>query len=541
MSVKMKNLPTGSMTFRNIIEGGFVYVDKTDLAANLAAIPFAQLFLTRPRRFGKSLFLSTIEEIFKGSPDIFTGLKIMETGYKFVEHPVVRLDMSVGSSSPAAVETNILEMINRIAIKAGVELNMPTSTSALAKLVDALYDKYDKNGVVILVDEYDAPVSSRLKKPDLAEDNSEVLRDFYASLKSLAQDGKLRFVMVTGVTRYGMMGISAGLNTLNDISFDQQYATVCGFTEDELDTHFAPFYPTALKSLVSSGDLAPGSTEGDLRDKIIGHYDGYSWDGETRVLNPFSLVRFFYKGKLEDFWAETLPSANFLADVIGQRPEAFVPEKWSELKEKDFKVNAVEQAPSPIFLFHTGYLTIDTSYKLNGKTMYGLRIPNAEVKSDFFETLAQIIYSQRAKDLRKEAEGFKKAVFARDALALNTIISAFFDGLVHKHHKENESLYHSVLWAYCKGMFEEARMEEPGSGGDLDVIITFGKSEYAIIEMKYGDNKKNVKAALLTLAQRADKSIKAKKYGKKYKLPWNNVADIGLGVYGRGETEVLFV
>jgi hypothetical protein len=535
----MKKLPTSPMTFRSIIEGDFVYVDKTNLADNLAAIPFAQLFLTRPRRFGKSLFLSTIEEIFKGNPDIFTGLEIMKTGYKFVEHPVVRLDMSVESDSPSSLKTGMLHMVNEAAINHGVELDMPSPATALIRLIKTLYDKYEK-GVVLLVDEYDAPVSSHLNKPNLAEDNSELLRDFYASLKSLAQEAKLRFVMVTGVTRCGMMGISAGLNSLKDISFNPKYTTVCGFTEEELDTHFAPFYPAALKSLVSRKKLAPGSTEDDLRKKIIDHYDGYSWDGETRVLNPFSLVKFFDEGKLAKFWYLTSPSSNFLANVIGQRLDAFLPENWSELREEDFQMNFVGQVPSAIILFHTGYLTIDDIFEANGDTMFGLRIPNEEIRSDYFKTLAKLIFSRRIRDLRKEAEAFKQAVFSKDALTLQTILSAFFDGMVHRHHKENESLYHCVLWAYCKGLFENARMEDSGSRGDLDVIVTFGKSEYAVIEMKYGDNKEDVEAALLTLAKRADKSIKAKKYGLKYKLPWNKVVDIGLGVYGRGEIEVLF-
>jgi hypothetical protein len=534
-------LPTSSASFRDIIEGGFFYVDKTDIAAKLVGIPKAQLFLTRPRRFGKSLFLSTIEEIFSGDPEIFTGLKIMKKGYKFVEHPVVYLDMSVESDSSSELKSNMLQMVNEVAINNGVELNMPTPATALTRLIKTLYDKYNKTGVVILVDEYDDPISSNLDDPELAKANSKILRGFYSSLKTKDLQEKLHFVLVTGVTRYGMMGISAGLNNLNDISFDPQYAAVCGFTKNELDDNFAPFYPAALKSLVSSGDLAPGSTKGDLRRKIIEHYDGYSWDGKTRVLNPFSLVKFFDKGKLGDFWAETLPSTHFLADVIGQRPEAFVPEKWSELKEKDFKVNAVSQAPSPILLFHTGYLTIESVYKASGTTMYGLRIPNEEVRSDYFETLAKVLFSRRVKNSRKEAEGFKKAVLARDALTLKTILHAFFDGMVHQHHKEDESLYHCVFWAYCKGLFEEARMEEPGSAGNLDVIIPFSKSEFAIIEMKYDDNKKNVKAALLNLAKRANKTIKAKKYGRKYKLPWNRVVDVGLGVYGRGEVEVLFV
>jgi hypothetical protein len=214
MRPTMKNLPFSVAYFKRIIEGNHVYVDKTDILADLVRIPDAQLFLSRPRRFGKSMLLSTIAEIFQGNPDTFRGLKIMDSGYEFVKHPVIFLDMSLDSRSPEKLEKDLLFKLDKIARQEDLRIQEESPRTALEVLIDALYDKYDQNGVVILVDEYDHPVSSNLDEPDLAAANTKILKTFYGSLKTVTQAGKLHFVLVTGATRYAMLGTSGGLNQL---------------------------------------------------------------------------------------------------------------------------------------------------------------------------------------------------------------------------------------------------------------------------------------------------------------------------------------
>jgi hypothetical protein len=199
--------------------------------------------------------------------------------------------MSLGSSS----QDNLLESLRENLKTLGKDEGKTEFASAipgfmLNELINALIAKYHENEVILL-DEYDYPVSHNIGDTQLAKANSAVLSDFYASLKSISP--KLRFVMVTGVTRYAMMGLSAGLNQLVDISFNPKYAAICGFTVDELDQYFGDRYDSVLETLKSTEYLPVASSAADLRQKILDWYDGYTWNGKTRVLNPISILNFF--------------------------------------------------------------------------------------------------------------------------------------------------------------------------------------------------------------------------------------------------------
>jgi hypothetical protein len=463
----------------------------------------------------------------------------MESGYEFKKHPVVSLDMSVGSKSPSRLEENLLDMLCEIAVSEEIDLNKPSPDAALKKLISELYKKY-KTGVVILIDEYDAPVSSKLDDQDLAAANTKILRSFYASFKTVAQAGMLRFVLVTGVTRYAMLGISAGLNNLKDISFRSDYASVCGFTHDELDQYFADFFPSALEKTISSLDLPAGSAIQDLRASLLDFYDGYSWDGKTRVLNPFSLVNFFDEAEFSRFWRNTSPSLTMLSQVVSDAPKIFLPGKTKSLKAEDCIVSFVGNPPTLATLFHTGYLTIDTVTGTTKDKIFNFKIPNEEVKNDIFNILAKIVFAKRVKDPDAEKEAIRAAITQKDTISLAAYINALYAGLVHFHHMENESFYHSLLWAYFRGLFKHAEMEQPGSIGNLDLIVGIGENIYAVIELKYGHTEVNIDRALDKLARNALETISAKQYGQKYRMPGNTVIDIGLGVFGRGQVKAIF-
>ena len=536
----MKNLPLASMSFNSIIKGNFIYVDKTDILSNLLSLYNPQFFLSRPRRFGKSLLLSTISEIFQGNSEPFTGLKIFKTGYQFVKNPVIKLDMAISSYNIGMLESDLFETLNNRAIQDGFTLKKTSPNIAIKNLVNTLYEKYNQAGVVVLIDEYDDPVSSNLDNPELAKSNNEILRSFYSAFKTLAQEDKLRFVLVTGVTRYAMLGISAGFNNLTDISFRPEYASICGFTPEELDINFSDYYPAVLKSVIAKGYMTPGSDEADLRQNILDYYDGYSWDGLTRVLNPFSLVKFFDEAKFSNFWRNTYPSLNLLTYVIGNYTSSFIPGEINAFKDDDFAVSLVDQNLSPITLFHTGYLTIEKAIVSKHELMYCLKIPNKEVKDDVYTVLAKKLFFDRVKDFSQEFLMLKNAIIEKNSVNLTAIINAFYAGLVHRHHIDNESFYHSLLWAYCKGLFNYAKMEEPGSIGDLDLLLKFENNILAIIEFKYGYDGKNTENMLSKLALEALRTIELKQYGQEYRIPGNTVIDIGVGVYGRGQALAVF-
>ncbi|MDR2141401.1 MAG: AAA family ATPase, partial [Deltaproteobacteria bacterium] len=309
----MKNLPLAIQNLREIIEGEYVYVDKTDLLREL--IKIKQVFLSRPRRFGKSLFLDTLEEVFQGNADLFSGLKIAASGYEFKKYPVLRLSMTGDCSSPELLKEGLITKLEDI-VKPyfpKVKLRSDKPGVALQRLIKDISQECGEK-VVALIDEYDYPVSHYTDNPPLAKANTAVLSSFYVGFKEV--DEFLRFVMVTGVTRYAMMGLSAGLNQLVDISFNPKYAAICGFTPDELDQYFGDRYDSVLEHQKSIGKMPVESSVADLRQKIFDWYDGYTWDGRTRVLNPISILNFFNDSYFKEYWNFSAHSYVFLKNTM---------------------------------------------------------------------------------------------------------------------------------------------------------------------------------------------------------------------------------
>ncbi|MDR1871334.1 MAG: AAA family ATPase, partial [Deltaproteobacteria bacterium] len=312
MNASFKKISTDFTSFRKLINEDYIYVDKTGLLRELIEGSSKNIFLSRPRRFGKSLVLNTILEIFSGDQDLFKGLQIEQSGYDFPKYPVLKLDMSIPCSSPEELRLEIFNALTNLATKNGLTLKSTSYGAALKELIEKTRDVHNKD-VVVLIDEYDYPVSSKINNKTKANNNSEVLADFYASFKSV--NDLLRFALVTGVTRNSMMGISAGLNNLDDISLDKKYAAICGFTPEEIDRYFADRYPAILQTLrknnYSSKIEGRGvlSSLSDLKEETLHWYDGYSWDGRTKVLNPISVLKFIDTHTFKSYWALTSTSS----------------------------------------------------------------------------------------------------------------------------------------------------------------------------------------------------------------------------------------
>ncbi|MDR1297260.1 MAG: AAA family ATPase, partial [Deltaproteobacteria bacterium] len=307
----MKQLQTGIATFQVLIEGNYVYADKTRSIYEMVTDSDRFFFLSRPRRFGKSLLLSTIKSLFSGPPDqdgspqgLFQDLWIgRHSDYDFSQtYPVLNLFMNFSALTPEDLHAILASRMNFIANKEKLNLNFTPSTVDLSLLIESLADKYNKK-VVVLIDEYDALVSENIGTLPLALQFQKVLKSFYSSLKS--SDEYLRFVLVTGVTRYSMMGQSAGLNHLNDLTFDNKYADICGFTVEEFDLYFGDRLPALLEVMNNDGCFLEEMTVPMLRDKFLHWYDGYSWDGQSRVLNPFSILNCFRQSYFDNYWIKT--------------------------------------------------------------------------------------------------------------------------------------------------------------------------------------------------------------------------------------------
>ncbi|MDR1871111.1 MAG: ATP-binding protein [Deltaproteobacteria bacterium] len=562
MNTNFKKLTTDFTPFRTLIEEDYVYVDKTGLLRELILGSHKNMFLSRPRGFGKSLVLDTVAEIFSGNASLFEGLQIQKLGYDFPQYPVLRFDMSLASSSPEELKRALMGSLNLLADENNLTLKSKDHNNALKELINKTRKKHQKD-VVILIDEYDYPVSSALPDKVLAEKNTKVLANFYVGLKSVSS--LLRCALVTGATCYEMTGISSGLNNLYDISFDKKYAAICGFTPEEMDHYFGDCYPAILQTLSKDNYLATTksgsqvlSTAADLKKEMLKWYDGYSWDGLTKVLNPISIINFLDIHTFGRFWKLTGASENLLMNIFENLSFELTFDKLEDVPLEGLaKLNPGDVKAVP-FLFQTGYLTIDKRYYKNSVECFSLKVPNFELKNEFYTNFSKNLFKILVKDTEKIQEAIKleTAFLKRDAEALSKIIAALYaelpdvlqpprayqDSADEHGRAPRESFYHSLLWVYCKVSLEDARAEEPGSKGTPDLTLTLNDQTYVIVELKYAKDvgQDNVEAVLNTRAKEALKAIKDKKYGQHYHLKGQKALTVGVGVFGRGEVKVIF-
>ncbi|NBW00067.1 MAG: hypothetical protein EBR67_11310, partial [Proteobacteria bacterium] len=266
MHLELKKLPIGIQSFQDIIEKGFLYVDKTKYINNLLASGKGAYFLSRPRRFGKSLLVSTLEAIFKNKRSLFKGLWLDSSEYVWEEFPVIKIDMStVEKSTSERLYSGLRSAVIANAIKEGINLDENKGPSLLfQELIQALVRKYNQQ-VVILIDEYDDPIIKHINDPEMAAKNREILQDFYKIMK--AEDANLRFVFLTSISKFAKTSIFSGLNNLLNISMSDKYATLLGYTQEELESCF----PEYISELAESHSL---SVE-EILNKIKFWYNGY--------------------------------------------------------------------------------------------------------------------------------------------------------------------------------------------------------------------------------------------------------------------------
>ncbi|MDR2140882.1 MAG: ATP-binding protein, partial [Deltaproteobacteria bacterium] len=311
------------------------------------------------------------------------------------------------------------------------------------------------------------------------------------------------------------------------------------------DQYFGDRYDSVLEAVKSTGYLPPESSIADLRQKILDWYDGYTWDGRTRVLNPISILSFFNWRSLEPYWAETGPSKDFLKNTIASNPLLLTKDNFQGYSKLDISLATVGNISSVPLLFHTGYLTIDKICRINDDLQYSFRIPNFEVKKPFNNILWSSLSSILTKNRYEESVNLNKALKDQDDLKLTQIIKAVFSRIPAQHYERqdvNEYFFHDLLLAYFFRLVAEVRPEERGPLGDLDLILVTDFGLHAVIEIKYAKSADPAKLeeSLNKLARQGLKVIKEKKYGESYRLRGKDFVTIGLGVIGRGEAKAIF-
>jgi hypothetical protein len=508
----MKRLPLGIQNFRKLIEGDFVYVDKTQYIYNmLNDVPY--YFLSRPRRFGKSLLLDTIAEVFSGGKELFKGLWIYDSDYAFHEHPVIRLDMSnIANKTPEILEHSLAVVLRKYIQDEELDIldiRDEIPSDIFKNLIEDLYKKKNKK-IVVLIDEYDKPILDNLFNIDIAEANRRVLRGFYGILKSM--DPYLRMTFITGVTKFAKTSVFSEMNNLLDITFSRKYPNICGIAIDELE----PYFSNHIKNLSRYEEFK------DYRktcDEILAWYDGYSWDGKNRVINPFSLLSFFNQERFEGFWYAS-GTPKFLIDLIKKDPSAYSSIRKLKITESIVDMADFDRLEAEPLLFQSGYLTVKEVLPKTAPTIYLLGMQNFEVRDAFnLHVLAAFTENShiKAKSARLEIED---ALRTGDLQNVLEILRSLFASIPYNLHVKAEAYYHSIFYAVMSVLGFDVDAEVSVSKGRIDAALELDDKVY-VIEFKYKSCQPGAsseeKAKLFNDAlNEAMAQIEGKGYSKKY-------------------------
>ena len=455
-----RKLPIGIQTFREIREENYYYVDKTALIQRLIN-EGKHYFLSRPRRFGKSLFLDTLKELFEGNEPLFEGLYIHDHWDWSIRYPVVRLDFGIGNfKEPGYVQANVMEQLTAIENRSGVVTEAVTAPGRFASLIEALHDSAGQR-VVVLVDEYDKPILDALEVPEVARANRDFLRGLYSTIKS--NDAHIKFTFLTGVSKFSKVSLFSGLNNLTDITIDPQYSAICGYTEEDIDTVFAPELP------------------GLDRDEIRDWYNGYSWRGQEKVYNPFDILLLFRRQSFEAYWFET-GTPTFLIETLLSRGVSSL--ALDNMLGSDDLLSAfdVDHIATEALLFQTGYLTIIQTEPRGSRTYYRLSYPNQEVRQSLNESLLNHLTGNPAQQAEHSARLYD-LLLVNDFAGLESLFKAFFASIPYQWHTNNdianyEGYYASVFYSYFASVGFDIVVEDSGSDGRLDMAVRFNDNVY---------------------------------------------------------------
>ena len=518
----MKKLPLGIQNFREIIEDNHVYVDKTMYIHQLISEGKCY-FLSRPRRFGKSLFLDTIAEVFKGNKELFKGLWIYESGYDFKSYPVVRLDMSsIASKTPEILEASLSEELRYCMQQEDLSLSDGAPSDMLKKLIRALHVKYNQK-VAVLIDEYDKPVLDHIAEFAIAEANRSIIRDLYGVLKSL--DSYIRFIFFTGVSKFTKTSVFSTLNNLSDISMQEKYANICGIPIDALDVHFKD----RIKSLSGQKDFKHCPS---LRDAILRWYDGYSWDGDTKLLNPFGLLSFFQAKQFKSFWFVS-GSPKFLVDLIKSKPESVSELGNMVISEASLDAIDIRNLEIGSLLFQTGYLTVskvmppEPGFGVPPK--YLVEIPNLEVRDAFFTYLTAGLAEKEHLFADNAYSQMKNALKTGDLQSILNLLRALFSSIPYQLHVDKEAYYHSIFIAVMNVLGFKIDDEVSVARGRVDAALELEDKVY-VFEFKY-----------VNCPSDADEAEKRKLSDKALELGMKQISDRGYASKHSGKTVFLAV
>ena len=476
----MKKLPIGISNLEKIITGNFVYIDKTKIALDLIERGGGYYFLSRPRRFGKSLFLDTLKEIFLGNKELFKNLYIYDK-YAWQSYNVIYLNFNeISYSNPEEFNNSLIAFLNAEAYKYSIEFKTEYVKDMFAELIKKVGCN---KKIVILIDEYDKPILDNIENKEVAKKNRDILKSFYSVIKD--NDEYLKFVFLTGVSKFSKVSLFSGLNNLNDITLNPNCSTICGYTQSDIENKF--------KEHLNGQDF----------DKIKEWYNGYKWLGES-VYNPFDILLFISNNFVFDNYWFTTGTPTFLMKLI-EKNDYFLPNLENLIVNKTMLDSFdIDNIKLETLLWQTGYLTIDEQFDFFDEVRYRLKIPNKEVKISLMSSIVEFLTKNSSIEYK---DNIKLALFNENTDELFNSIKALYAAIPYNLFTKNkmykyEGYYVSVFYSYLKALGLEIIGEDVTNKGRIDITVILPKIIY-IIEFKT-DGKSSLE------------QIKEKKYHEKY-------------------------
>ena len=499
----MKDLTSYTYSFEELIRGQFLYVDKTEYIWNMIRPATAGYFLSRPRRFGKSLTVSTLKAVFQGKKELFKGLAVYDKPYDWKPYPVIHLDMN-GCKFCSVKDLNhsLCGLVREVAEDYQISLSDDEPNQMFRNLIRQLSEKEQ---VVILLDEYDKPILNNLGEPH-AEDILDNLKAFYSVIKAF--ESRARFVFVTGVSKFCHVSLFSELNNLTDITMNRDYATMFGYTQKEFETYFADRIDSACKQLNTPRE--------ELLPEIKAWYDGYRFHAKTEsVYNPVSLAQFFTNdAEFNNYWFST-GTPSFLIELIKKTRFDFEDVLSRPVSAVGFEAFEVDKIDPLSLLLQTGYLTIKSLEKKFNMPWFRLDFPNREVSVSFNTYLLNAYVEKSRSDVTNFCELLADSMVNGKIDRLRKVLETFFAGIPYDVHHKDESNFQNIFFAIFRLLGYYIKAESRTSDGRIDAVAETDKWVY-LFEFK------------LNKDDSALEQIKKKEYFKPYLLANKRIMLIGV-------------
>jgi hypothetical protein len=494
----MKKLPLGIQTFSEIVDG-YIYVDKSDIAYDIIC-EYKYTFLSRPRRFGKSLFVDTLKNIFEANRELFVGLAIEDRYDWSVKYPVISINFAKARiENRSELDEDIIRTLKENQQRLGIECEEQNSVAGcFRELIIKANQKYNQK-VVILVDEYDKPILDNIDNKDIAKEIRNTLVNFYSVIK--ASDEFLRFAFLTGVSKFAKTSLFSGLNNITDITLNPKYGNICGYSQNDIDTTF--------KEYLKDVDLI----------KLKEWYNGYSFL-KDKMYNPFDILQFISNNRVfKNYWFET-GTPSFLVELI-KKENYFLPQ-LANLKVGEELLNSfdIENIKLEVVLFQAGYLTINkVTEKRRGGLEYHLKLPNKEVKQSLYDYIIYYLFNSDTLKSQISQDDMYDALVDKDMKLFEKSLKSMFASIPYNNYTNNniqnyEGFYATVVYVYLQSLGLDIIGEDVTNKGRIDLTIKLKDTIY-IIEFKIDDSN-------------ALKQIKDNGYADKYSCDGRDIYLVGI-------------